>query len=92
MATLTTIEKAPVLDGNNAILTGGQYAVVSSDTGVVTLGDFGGNNTVGAFAAGVGTATITATRNADGATATVDVTVVLDPGGFAIHLGTPTPK
>lgn len=92
MATITTLQKAPVLDANDAPITGGAYAAVSSDTTVVTVGDFGGNNTLGAFAAGIGTATISVTRNADGAVATVDVTVVLDPNGFAIHLGTPVPK
>lgn len=87
--TLTTLEKATIDDGTDHALAAGSFAATSSDPAVASVASSGGFwYCLGQSA---GTATITATRNADGATATVDVTVTTG-SGFTIHLGTPSPK
>lgn len=88
--TLTTLEYAGIIDGNGATLSSAGYAVTSSDLGVATIGAQGGFPIVIAQAAG--TATIAATRNADGATADFELTVTASGDTFTIALGTPAPK
>ncbi len=90
MATLTTLQYAVVQDGNGVDL-GGGYGVTSSDPLIASIGS-GPGGTIAVVGQSVGTATITATRNMDGATATLDVTVTADAEGFSIQLGTPAPK
>ena len=90
MASITTLQRAPILDGLNANLGAGGYSVVSSDTSVATIAAFENYNLY-VVSADVGTATITATRLADNATATLDVSVIAsDP--FTIQLGAPVAK
>ncbi len=90
MAQLTTLEYAPVLDGNGVNLFPGTYSAVSSDPAVASIGQsgLGGGATIVVNGLSAGTATITATRNVDGATASLDVTVTA-ANGFTIQLGTP---
>lgn len=95
MATLLTTDKAPIIDvdSGDTLGTPGQvvYDVQSSDLAVVTIGwdDW----RAWAYAQGVGSATITATRLADGAVATLDVEVTAPVAGpFAIDLGPAVPK
>lgn len=89
MATLTTVEKAPILDQAGLNLTSSNAQIAISDTAIVTAVLVAGKWYA---SAGVpGTATITATRLADGSTATLDVTVVAATP-FAISLGTAVPK
>lgn len=88
MATLTTLEKAPVLDDADNHL-GESYDVQSSDTAVATTAKATGQLWY-VYGAGVGTTTLTATRIADGGTATLEVTVSAAP--FVIKLGAPVAK
>lgn len=95
---MLTTEKAPVLDADGLPLgTVGQtlYTATSSDTAVASVR--WDNWQAWVYGETAGTATITATRLADGATSAVDVTVeapapppVLPP--FSISLGAPVPK
>ena len=90
MPTLTTIEKAPILNEAAVHLSTSMATVVSSDPAVVSI------NTTSSkfFANGVtpGQATVTATRIADGSQASVLVEVVVPATPFAITLGTPVAK
>lgn len=91
--TLTTLEQAPVQDGNGVNLFAGGYSVTSSDPTVAAVVGVGVG--AGAYWAvnglSVGTTTVTATRNVDGATATLTATVTAG-AGFTIQLGTPAPR
>lgn len=90
--TLTTLEKATVDDDTDHALNVGSYSVVSSDPAVASVNT---NESGYWFCYGntAGTATLTATRNADGETATVEVTVEAPAlPGFEIHLGAHSPK
>lgn len=96
MDTLTTAEKATIDGEDNLALLPGSYSVVSSDDAVATVtSDYPGYNGYW-FAVGqsVGVCTITATRIADGAEATLDVEVTEggSGSGFTIHLGAHSPK
>ena len=84
---LTTIQQARILDGNGAQLLPATYSASSSDTTVATIATVAGVLTVLGQAAG--SATITATRLTDGATASVAVDVVA-AAGFTIQLAAPT--
>lgn len=90
MADLTPIQRAHILLEDDAFCLWPAYTGVSSDDSVVTVGD-GGEYRLAAIAHSEGTATITITRAADGATADLEVTVGNDDpaGPFTIHLGTP---
>ena len=92
MADLTTAQYAYILDGNDQPLAQGGYAAVSSDpTGAALATGNAGTHVVDGR--GAGSATITVTRNSDGAVATLDVTVeTVAPASFAIHLGDPVAK
>jgi uncharacterized protein YjdB len=83
---LSTIQQAKLLDGNNAQLLPAAYSAYSSDHAVATIAIVVGALTV--VAQGAGSATITATRVADGATATLVVDVAA-AAGFTIQLGAP---
>jgi len=88
--TLTTLEQAPIQDGNGVNLFPSAYSVTSSDptvAAVVTVG-VGGGAYVAVNGLSAGTTTITATRNVDGATASLTATVTAAVG-FTIQLGTP---
>ena len=86
---LTTLQYAGIVDGNGATL-GAGFAVTSSDLTVATIGSRVGFPTVESVSAG--TATITAVRNADGATASFELTVTADGDTFTIALGNPALK
>lgn len=91
MATLTTLEKAPVIDGNgNQLGAPNQtlYDVASSAPTILSIEWVDWRAVAVGQAPGV--ATITATRLSDGAVASVEVTVTEGP--FDIDLGTPEPK
>lgn len=82
----------PLLDQSNAALAQAAFAVVSSDPTVVNLVT-GANSTHVLNPVAAGTATITATRNSDGAVASLDVTVTQGAtAAFEIHLGAAIPK
>ncbi len=87
--TITTLQYAPVQDGNAVNLTSA-YSVTSSDPTIASIG-VGPSNSIAVVGKTAGTATITATRNADGATATLTVTVTA-AAAFTIQLGTPGPR
>lgn len=87
MYTLTTSEKAPLLDDHDTPVE--SATTVSSDTEVATISNEGGVTFV--VAVGPGTATISATRWSDNATASLEVEVVNETS-FQIKLGTPVPK
>lgn len=90
MAILTTVEKAPILNQDGVQLVPSQYTAVSADASVATILN---QSTKLWVSAGVpGTTTITATRIADGSTATAEVTVVLPAIPFSITVGAPVPK
>lgn len=88
--TLDTTQKAIILLADDSPLLNPAYFIATDDTSVAIPAD-GGASRHAVAAVGVGSCVITATRAADGATATMTVTVT-EAGGFAIHLGTPTPK
>lgn len=89
MADLTTQEYAYILDASDAPLPTANYAAVSSDPTIAAI-VLGNNSTHCVDGRAAGTATITVTRNSDGATATLDVTVeAATPGTFSVHLGPP---
>ena len=92
--TLTTAEKAGIVtlaDPLNGI-SFAAYSAVSDNPGIAAVVD-AGFSTVGVAGMGAGTATITVTRLADGATADLDVTVVaVAPGTFEVKLGNAIPK
>lgn len=91
MDTLTTLEKATVDDAANHALPAGSFSVTSSDTAVATVNTDGGFWYC--FGQTAGTSTLTATRNADGATATLDITVTTPAlPGFTIQLGAHSAK
>lgn len=90
MASLTTLEKAQILDDAGTPLNSGSYSATSSNPAVASIGD-GGGFTLAVLGQSAGTATITATRNADGETATLEVTVT-SGAPFTISLGVPSPK
>jgi len=87
--TIDTTQYAPIEDGNGVALPPGSFSATSSDPAVASIGSAPGAIAVVGQAAG--TATITATRNADGATATLTVTVT-GADAFTIQLGAPQPK
>lgn len=91
---LTSLELAPIQDGNGANLWPGAYSATSSDPLVASIGQvgLGGGAYIVVNGLSAGTATITATRNVDGATATLDVTVTSAGAAFTIQLGTPSPR
>ncbi len=87
MATLTTLQKADVLDQDGDNLFTSTHSVISSDPAVARMEQGNGYSWMVAGQT-VGEATITATRLADGATASLEVEVV--PGTpFAITLAVP---
>lgn len=86
MFTLTTSEKAPLLDGNDAPLAGA--TAVSNDNAIAYV-ENQGENLLFVVANSVGTCTVSATRGSE--TATLDVEVV-QAAGFQILLGTPVAK
>lgn len=88
---LTTLQKAQILDEAGNPLHQGTHAATSSDPAVASIGD-GGGFTLAVVGNSAGTATITATRNADGATATLTVEVTAPATPFAITLGPATAK
>lgn len=89
MADLDTAHYAYVLDDSEAPLPTANYAAVSSDPTIAAI-VLGNNSTICVDGRGAGTATITVTRNSDGAVATLDVTVEAAAAAtFAIHLGPP---
>ena len=83
---LPILKRAQILDENDQGLVGSQFSATISDPSVGTLGDFG-NGTLQVRAGQPGTATITVTRHADGAVATLDIEVVSDGQTLTIHLG-----
>jgi uncharacterized protein YjdB len=85
---MNTTQKAPVLDQDGVQLTVGTSSVVSSDPGVARVDWEAGPITISGISAG--TATITATRALDSATAELEVEVTDAP--FAISLGNPVPR
>lgn len=91
MATLDITEKAPVLDQDGNQLNTTEHQLYSSDAGVCGV-EFG-TGLVFAVAGHTGDATLSAVRLADGATASLGVTVTANAlGGFSISLGTAIPK
>lgn len=86
MATLTTSQKAPVLDGDGTPLLTTGSTVTTSDPAVCGLANF--DDQWWAVAQSPGTCTLTANRS--GSTASLEVTVVAEP--FSIQLGAPEPK
>lgn len=91
MDTLTNLEKATIDGEDNHALAAGSFSVTSSDTATATVGASGGFWYC--FGQAAGTVTLTATRNSDGATATLDVEVTsVVPGSFTIHLGAHSPR
>lgn len=88
MSTLSTSEKAPILNHLGEPLTQAGHGAASSAPEVALPFFDGGAIWIEGVA--VGTATITATRTSDGATAELQVTVSEEP--FSITLGTPVPK
>lgn len=92
MADLTTAQYAYILNASDQPLPTSQFAAVSSDPTIAAIG-LGNDSTHVVDGRGAGTATITVTRNSDGAVATLDVTVEqAAPGTFAVHLGPPVAK
>lgn len=92
MADLDTTHWAPILDQSDAPLFPGSFSAVSSDPTVAQIVQ-GTGGVLAVAGRATGTATITATRNSDGATASVDVTVeAVGPGEFTIHLGAAQPN
>lgn len=86
MADLLTTQKATIDDDTAHALQGGSFGAVSSDPAIASVANIGGYLYVVAHSAG--TVTLTATRNADGATATLDVSVAApEVGTFVIQLG-----
>jgi len=90
MATLTTVQKAPILNEDGVHLWTAGYTATSAGTNVATI--LSQDNHLWIAANQPGTTTITATRVADGATATTDVTVVLPAVPFSITVGAPVAK
>ena len=89
MSTLSTTQKAPVLDQDGTHLTNADASLFSSDTAVASIEwQAGPLYVVGQT---VGTCTVTATRLSDNSTAELTVEVVAD-APFSISLGTPEPK
>jgi len=93
MADFTPGKRALLLLDDESPALWGPFTYATSDPALVALAD-GGEYRLAVLAVAEGTATITVTRNSDGATATVDATVVAatpgDPAGpFTIHLGEP---
>ena len=91
--TLTTLQWAPVYDGNGAGLFPSGYSAMSSDPAVASIG-VGTGGIIAVVGQAEGTATITVTRNVDGATASLEATVTLPETpeplpGFTIQLGPP---
>lgn len=82
--TLTTLEKATIVKADDLALPGGSFSVTSSDPTIASVGVLGGFWY--AFGQSTGTAILTATRNADGATAILTATVTAGDG-FTVHLG-----
>lgn len=91
MADLNPLQYAMLLDQDNNPLPFGQFSAVSDDPAVCSIGA-GPGSAIAAIGQAPGTATITATRNTDGATASVEVTVEALAVAFAIHLGEPAAK
>lgn len=92
MADLTTAQWAPLQDGNGANLFPANYATVSSDASVASVG-LGTDGVIAIIGQGAGTAAITCTRNSDSAVATLDVTVeAVAPNEFTIQLGAPVAR
>lgn len=87
MATLTTAQRAAILDQDGTQLLVGSSTVSSSDAAVCAPLNQGDNQWY-AVAQAPGTCTLTASRG--GQSATLEVTVVAEP--FSIQLGTPEPK
>lgn len=87
MPTLTTAQKAPILDQDGVQLLVTSSTVSSSDPEVCTPLNQGENQWY-AVAQAPGTCTLTASRG--GQNATLEVTVIAEP--FSIQLGTPEPK
>lgn len=90
MNTIDTTQYALILDGNGNALSPSQFSATSSDPTIASIGT-GANGGLAVVGQTAGTATITAHRNADGATATLTATVTT-AAGFTIQLGAPAPK
>lgn len=92
--TLTTLEQAPIQDAATSVnLFAGSYSATSSDpavAAVIQVG-LGGGASIAVNGISAGTATITVTRNVDGATATLLATVTAG-ASFTIQLGTPVTR
>ena len=92
MADLTTAQYAYLLNEAEQPLAAASFAATSSDVAVATIG-LGNDSNLVVVGQTAGTATIDVTRNSDGATASLVVTVeAAAPGTFAVHLGTPVAK
>lgn len=90
MATVTTVEKAPILDEAGAQLSPFTHTATTDNPAVASIINVDAKLYVGGVAPG--TATVTAIRLADGATATAQVTVTATAVPFSITIGTAVPK
>lgn len=91
MANLTLGKRALLLLDDDSNVLWPAYIVTSSDPTIVDGGD-GGAYRIAAISASLGTATLTITRQSDGATFDLEITVVPVPGPdpqdpFTVHLG-----
>lgn len=85
MATLNALKRAPILN-QDGVHIGGDHVVTTSNPTVAALSQAYGNYQWWVVGVKGGTATITATRNTDGAVATLEVDV-LAAAPFSIALG-----
>lgn len=88
MATLNALNKAPILNQSDEPLGVGSFSVTSSDAMVAQAFIADGQWLAKGISAG--TATLTATRLVDSATATLAVEVIA-ASPFTIHLGAESP-
>jgi hypothetical protein len=89
MNTMTTAQKAQILDQDDQPLTAARHNI-SSDSPAVGFDVSDPSGTWAIAGSGAGVAILTAFDKVTGASATMEVTVTLPP--FAIHLGTAVPK
>jgi hypothetical protein len=92
---LDTTQRATIDTADDFALSAGGYTCESEDEAILTVGTLGGYWYI--FAQAVGVTTVNATRLADGATGTMEVTVTEapgapDPGTFTIKVGAKSPK
>lgn len=91
MANLTLGKRALMLLDDESNVLFPAFVVTTTDANVVYGGD-GGGNRIAAISVGLGTATLTTTRQSDGATHDLIVNVVEAPppdpqDPFTVHLG-----